>query len=111
MAGAGQQPNRGGTPQRRRGVQTAYIDALLPNDPGAEKTNAGDHLCGNSGGTFVRELAGENNENSGPERDQRICPQAGQTLPPLPFETDDAAKQKGHEQIERVVLKCRSEES
>lgn len=65
IAGAGQQTASGRTPKRRRGVQAAYIDAFLPNHPGAEKTDAGDDLRGDPCWTGIGALPSENHENRG----------------------------------------------
>jgi hypothetical protein len=65
IAGAGRQTDSGGTPKRRGGVQTAHIDAFLPNHPGAEKADAGDDLRGDSCRTGIDELPLENHENRG----------------------------------------------
>ena len=83
IAGAGQQTDSGGTPKRRRGVQTAHIDAFLPNHPGAEKANAGHDLRGDTRRTCIGELTFKDDENRGTKRNQRIGPQSRQTLPPL----------------------------
>src|SRR5580700_1716125 len=39
-------------------------------------------------------------ENRGPERDQRICPQARKTLAPLPLEANRRAEAGGDEEIQ-----------
>jgi hypothetical protein len=74
LAGAGEQSDRAGTPQRRRRVQAAHVDAFLPDHPGAKKAYAGDDLGGDPRRTRIGELALEHDENRGAERDQRVGP-------------------------------------
>jgi len=103
LAGAGKQSDRAGTPQRRGRVQAAHVDAFLPNHPGAKKAYAGNDLRGDPRRTRIGELALEHDENRGAKRDQRVGPQSGEALAPLPLEANGAAKQDGDDQVERVV--------
>ena len=48
-------------------------------------------------------MALEHDENRGAERDQRVGPQSGKALAPLPLEANGAAEQNGDDQVERVV--------
>lgn len=57
-------------------------------------------------GLCIGELTFKDDKNRGAKRNQRIGPQSRQTLPPLAFEADDATQQEGHQQIDRVFLKC-----
>src|SRR6202022_2648542 len=48
MATPGEHPDRGGAPEGRRGVEAADVDALMQDDAGAEKADAGDDLRGDA---------------------------------------------------------------
>jgi hypothetical protein len=48
---------------------------------------------------------GISHENRGPERDQRIGPQARETLAPLPLEADRCAEAGGDEEIQSGLRK------
>jgi hypothetical protein len=48
---------------------------------------------------------GISHENRGPERDQRIGPQARETLAPLPLKADHCAEAGGDEEIQSGLRK------
>ena len=98
---AGEQADRRRTPEGRRGVEAAHVEALLEDDARAEKTDAGHDLGGNSSRAVrVRDRAAIGDENRRPERDQRIGPEAREMLAPLAFETDRRAKTSGDEKVQ-----------
>ena len=73
IAGAGQDADRGGAPQRRRSIEAANIQAVAEDNACPQKANARDYLRGDPGrARLSREERREDNEARGPERYQRV---------------------------------------
>ena len=106
MTGPGEEPDGGGAPQRRRRVQASHVDAFLPYDPGSEKAYACHDLGCDPRRVRVGELALEDDEDRGAERNQRIRAQPGEPLAPLTFEADNPPEDESGDKIERVSLEC-----
>jgi hypothetical protein len=72
-----------------------------PRKPIPETTWGGNTRVANA----IRRDMGISHENRGPERDQRIGPQARETLAPLPLKADHCAEAGGDEEIQSGLRK------
>ena len=96
-SGASESADRGRTPERRCGVETADVRAVLEDHAGAEKTDPRDDV----GDDLNRALAAvqrhaEIDEGRSADGDERIGPKAGVALPILALGADHGAEQDGH---------------
>jgi hypothetical protein len=106
IAGAGQDADRGGAPQRRRSIEAANIQAVAEDNACPQKANAREYLRGDPGrARLSREERREDNEARGPERHQRVRAQTGQPIAPLALEPHDRPKCDCYGEVDRSLLR------
>src|SRR3982074_3400604 len=97
----GEHADGGGAPHRGRGIEAANRDALVQDDAGAEETDAGDHLAGDTRrARLVADQDAGDHEGRRAERDQRSGVQAGGVLAEQALHADQAAQDERREKAE-----------